>query len=112
MYHSSHMRLQFLLAARLFPYGIGSTLTPYASSSPQVVYETLPGWQADISAARQWAQLPAAAQAYVQRIEDLIGEGSSEGVQRGRGGVRREGLGCFERKGEQGSCPCKTDGGG
>ena len=28
MYHSSHMRLQFLLAVRLFPYGIGSKLTP------------------------------------------------------------------------------------
>ena len=28
MYHSSHMRLHFLLAARLFPYGFGSKLPP------------------------------------------------------------------------------------
>ncbi|KAG2429462.1 hypothetical protein HYH02_014042 [Chlamydomonas schloesseri] len=39
----------------------------------EVVYETLPGWKSDISKARKWEELPAAAQAYVQRIEDLIG---------------------------------------
>ena len=35
MYHSSHMRLQFLLAARLFPYGVGSKLTPPPHLVPQ-----------------------------------------------------------------------------
>lgn len=40
---------------------------------PQVVYETLPGWQTDISKVRTWDALPAAAQRYVQRVEDLLG---------------------------------------
>jgi adenylosuccinate synthase len=39
----------------------------------QVVYETLPGWKQDISGVRQWADLPKAAQEYVQRVEDLVG---------------------------------------
>jgi Adenylosuccinate synthetase len=39
----------------------------------QVVYETLPGWQSDISGARCWEDLPANAQRYVRRIEELIG---------------------------------------
>jgi adenylosuccinate synthase len=30
--------------------------------SVEVVYETLPGWQSDISGARKWSDLPAAAQ--------------------------------------------------
>jgi adenylosuccinate synthase len=38
-----------------------------------VEYETLPGWQSDISKIRNWDDLPAAARAYVQRIEDLTG---------------------------------------
>ena len=33
------------------------------------VYETLPGWRCDLSAARSWAELPAAAQRYVERLE-------------------------------------------
>lgn len=41
--------------------------------SPQVVYETMPGWKSDISQVRQWSDLPQAARDYVQRIEDLIG---------------------------------------
>lgn len=39
----------------------------------EVEYETLPGWQTDISAVRRWEDLPANAQAYIQRIEDLVG---------------------------------------
>ena len=39
----------------------------------EVVYETLPGWQTDISAARQWSDLPKAAQDYVARVEQLCG---------------------------------------
>jgi adenylosuccinate synthase len=38
-----------------------------------VVYETLPGWKCDISMARQWADLPAAAQSYCQYVEDALG---------------------------------------
>jgi adenylosuccinate synthase len=37
------------------------------------VYETVPGWHADISAATKFGDLPQAAQDYVKRIEDLVG---------------------------------------
>jgi len=39
----------------------------------EVEYETLPGWQTDISKIREWEDLPQAARDYVQRIEDLVG---------------------------------------
>lgn len=39
----------------------------------EVEYETLPGWQEDISACRSFDSLPAAARAYVTRIEQLLG---------------------------------------
>lgn len=35
------------------------------------VYEELPGWQADTTACRSWSDLPAAARAYVERLEAL-----------------------------------------
>ena len=37
------------------------------------VYEDLPGWQADTTACRSWSDLPAAARAYVERLEALAG---------------------------------------
>lgn len=37
------------------------------------VYEAQPGWQADISTARVWEDLPAAAQAYIRRVEQVCG---------------------------------------
>ncbi len=37
------------------------------------IYESLPGWQSDISEAKAFSELPEAAQAYVARLEDLIG---------------------------------------
>ena len=37
------------------------------------VYETLPGWKTDLSKARKWADLPAAAQRYIERTAELIG---------------------------------------
>jgi adenylosuccinate synthase len=37
------------------------------------VYEELPGWFEDISGCREFAELPANAQAYVHRIEELTG---------------------------------------
>jgi adenylosuccinate synthase len=37
------------------------------------VYETLPGWQEDVGAARRPADLPAAARRYVDRLADLLG---------------------------------------
>lgn len=38
-----------------------------------VEFETLPGWSEDISAARSWGELPAAARTYVERVEALVG---------------------------------------
>ena len=37
------------------------------------VYETMPGWQEDISACRSFASLPMNAQRYVARLEELVG---------------------------------------
>ena len=36
------------------------------------VYETLPGWEADITASRGLADLPAAARRYVERVAELV----------------------------------------
>jgi adenylosuccinate synthase len=41
------------------------------------VYEEMPGWSEDIRAARSPGDLPLAARAYVERIEDLLGVGVS-----------------------------------
>ena len=38
-----------------------------------VEYEVLPGWTEDISRARNFTELPKAAQNYVLRIEELLG---------------------------------------
>jgi adenylosuccinate synthase len=37
------------------------------------VLEDLPGWPEDIREVRQWQDLPAATQTYLQRIEELAG---------------------------------------
>jgi len=37
------------------------------------VYEELPGWQSDTSSCRSWEELPAAARAYAERLEELAG---------------------------------------
>lgn len=39
----------------------------------QVEYETLEGWKEDITNVRSYDELPAAAQRYVERIEELTG---------------------------------------
>ena len=36
------------------------------------IYEEMPGWRTDISAARTWDELPANAQNYVRRLEELV----------------------------------------
>jgi adenylosuccinate synthase len=38
----------------------------------QPVYETLPGWQQDVSGMRRLADLPAAARRYIDRLSDVI----------------------------------------
>lgn len=37
------------------------------------VYETVPGWDEDITAVRDFDRLPPAAAAYVLRVEELVG---------------------------------------
>ncbi len=37
------------------------------------LYEELPGWDEDITAAKAWSDLPVAARAYVNRVEQLAG---------------------------------------
>ena len=39
----------------------------------QPVYETLPGWNTDTSAAQSWADLPATAKHYLERLAELSG---------------------------------------
>jgi len=45
-----------------------SNLAPF-----EPIYEELPGWEEDISSVRRWEDLPPEAQAYLKRIEALIG---------------------------------------
>jgi adenylosuccinate synthase len=40
----------------------------------QPVYETLPGWQTEITGVRKFSDLPAKAQAYVKRLGELVGQ--------------------------------------
>ena len=53
----------------------GSPLGLHASQKAhfEPVYETLPGWKENISACRDFAALPRAAQTYLQRIESISG---------------------------------------
>ena len=37
------------------------------------IYEEMPGWSEDVSRVRRWQDLPAAARAYVQRVEAISG---------------------------------------
>ncbi|WP_086982828.1 adenylosuccinate synthase [Vibrio aphrogenes] len=43
------------------------------TSALKPVYESMPGWDEDITGCRTFESLPAAAQHYVKRIEDLMG---------------------------------------
>jgi adenylosuccinate synthase len=47
------------------------TQTDFHHAKP--VYETLPGWKSDISGCRTFEELPANAQAYIRRLEELSG---------------------------------------
>jgi adenylosuccinate synthase len=47
------------------------TQTEFHHAKP--VYEMLPGWRSDISGCRAFEELPAEAQAYVRRLEELSG---------------------------------------
>lgn len=59
-------------------YRIGDEATSRFPIYPQLVsaepvYETLPGWDEDITGARKFDDLPAAAREYILRIEELVG---------------------------------------
>ena len=43
-----------------------------ALADVQPVYETMPGWQEDITKARSWNDLPEACKKYIERIEKLL----------------------------------------
>ena len=56
------------------------------------VYEVLPGWKQDLTAVKNWADLPTEARAYVRRVEQLsgvpvslvsVGPGRSQTIERG-----------------------------
>jgi adenylosuccinate synthase len=42
-------------------------------SSAKPVYETLPGWDEDITGCKKWNDLPLNARRYLKRIEQLTG---------------------------------------
>jgi adenylosuccinate synthase len=44
---------------------------PFTLAGVEPVYETWPGWEGSTAQARQWEDLPGAAQRYLRRIEDL-----------------------------------------
>lgn len=48
-------------------------LGPADLSPFEPVYEQLPGWEADLTPIRRWDDLPSEAQAYIQRIEAIVG---------------------------------------
>jgi adenylosuccinate synthase len=37
------------------------------------IYETLPGWQTDVTAVRKLSDMPAGARRYLERISELVG---------------------------------------
>jgi adenylosuccinate synthase len=56
--------------------GVSYTELPFGPAELdgyEPVYEELVGWQEDITAIREWEELPVSARAYITRIEDLIG---------------------------------------
>lgn len=47
-------------------------IDPVGMADVECVYETVPGWQEDITSCRRFEDLPPAAQAYVGRLEELL----------------------------------------
>ncbi len=43
-----------------------------ALAGSQPVYETMPGWNEDITGVKRWKDFPAAARRYLKRLEDLL----------------------------------------
>ncbi len=45
----------------------------YGLEEVELIYQTVPGWKEDISAARSFEELPSNARAYVKMIEEAAG---------------------------------------
>ncbi len=72
--HVALTKLDILSGMETIKIGIDYTEPPGAGRfEGDPVYENISGWSEDISECREWNELPAACQAYVQRIEELIG---------------------------------------
>jgi adenylosuccinate synthase len=48
-------------------------LDSYQLGRVKSIYETVKGWHSDITGIRQFADLPSEAQAYVEKVEELVG---------------------------------------
>jgi len=63
---------EYKIDGEVLPYGMmPSTLD--GLGKVEVEYETMDGWKSDISKCTKFEELPAAAQAYLKRIEELVG---------------------------------------
>jgi adenylosuccinate synthase len=72
VFDPSFLGVSYTLDGKALPAGrMPANLADY--SRVQVVYETMPGWQCDISKIQEYAQLPQAARNYLDRIEQLSG---------------------------------------
>lgn len=56
----------------LTPAGPVDEFDPSILDRVQCTYETMPGWQEDLSGCREFSQLPENARNYVRRIEDIL----------------------------------------
>ncbi|MGL6234048.1 MAG: adenylosuccinate synthase [Segniliparus sp.] len=76
-------KLDVLTGLKTIPVAVGYTVdgkrvdelptTQSEFSVAEPVYEELPGWSEDISEVKEFADLPATARAYVERLEELAG---------------------------------------
>ena len=67
-----------LKIATAYKLGDGTVTNAFPSSIEELekvecVYETMPGWEEDISDMRDWDELPSGCKAYVEKIEELTG---------------------------------------
>ena len=67
-----------LKIATAYKLGDGTVTNAFPSSIEELekvecVYETMPGWEEDISKMRDWDERPAKCKAYVEKIEELTG---------------------------------------
>jgi adenylosuccinate synthase len=64
--------VRYELDGQVLPPGrMPSSLKEY--SRVKVQYESMPGWQCDISKAKSYAELPVQARNYLERVEQLVG---------------------------------------